>query len=137
MIISRRDYDDVEFPLTLEEKKQWVEALRSGRYQQAKGCLELPLSDGQGNLTGTLGNCCLGVLRRECGLVGQVNASRAFLANYSLFNQKQDPPTAFRYKLPQRAQQELALKNDGGDTFEMIADYIEARIPAIDEFPPE
>ena len=46
----------VEYQLKNKELvKLWVEALRSGKYQQIKGVLRQPLANGYGH-------CCLGVL---------------------------------------------------------------------------
>jgi hypothetical protein len=40
----------------------WVAALRSGDFLQTKNRLKVPLRDNDGNPTGDMGYCCLGVM---------------------------------------------------------------------------
>lgn len=98
-----------------EIKAKWLEALRSGRYKQGVGCLRSDKDE----------YCCLGVL---CDVVApeQWNYEDKLLcythANAAFFpgdNIKQ------KIKLPLMIQEFLSGKNDGGDNFHEIAEYIE------------
>lgn len=106
-----------------EIKKQWVKALRSGRYRQARETLV--------NKSGTA-FCCLGVLAKiqGCSVAAireQQNSSDAITL-----------PTGFNARLPVATRQRLADMNDGmsnstGEkfppkSFKEIADYIEKKI---------
>ncbi len=103
-----------------ELKSKWLEALRSGRYDQGTGSLRVKLPD-----DGIDRYCCLGVL---CDIT-----------NSSLWDKRIGPGRmtfegSFNY-LPQwvrdhagvsdAVQANLSKMNDGGQTFEQIADYIE------------
>lgn len=59
---SQENGDDVEFKMNPKVKTKWVKALKSGKYQQARG--ELCRTD----LDGTKTYCCLGVL---CEVMGR------------------------------------------------------------------
>lgn len=91
-------------------KKQWVEALRSGKYKQGKKCLRSE-SDTY---------CCLGVL---CDIkqkdiwknaISFESMPRANILDWA----KLDVNTAIN----------LAKKNDNGASFEEIADWIETNL---------
>lgn len=98
-----------------EFKKKWIEALRSGEYRQGTHCLR------------SIENkyCCLGV---ACDLFYGTNKwienKEEYL--YEINNQK-----IFSYNLNQyielsdKEMDDLMQLNDGGKTFEEIADYIE------------
>lgn len=95
-----------------ELKQRWVEALRSGRYQQGRGYLR---KDGK--------YCCLGVL---CDVVdstgwdGDTFNERFSLLPYEL---KQ------RLNISNAVEDKLTDMNDSGDyTFNEIADWIEVLV---------
>lgn len=112
--------------MTPELKARWVEALRSGEYKQGKGALK-----GQDHC-GTMRYCCLGVLAEVAGMRGirdhewgddtkfvatyRFGGSSAMLSSDHLASMRLAEPTAVR----------LAQMNDGGDSFDKIADKIEA-----------
>jgi hypothetical protein len=88
-------------------KTKWVKALRSGEYQQCSGFLE---KDG--------GMCCLGVLVHVQG----ENVAGWRQKNLSML------PEEFAAGLPKPEMLELAARNDSGQKFSKIADYIEANL---------
>ena len=102
-----------------ELKAKWVEALRSGEYEQGEGALK------KGN-----SYCCLGVLcsLAEREITGEnridgLSASETYEAiiemigtpNYEQFTQRNDGTAAYK-----------------PHSFTQLADYIEANIPADD-----
>lgn len=96
-----------EQTMTGAQKKTWVKALRSGRYEQGRG--RLVTVD---HTTGKKGYCCLGVAQKVCRLK---STSRGFLRNNSgrpIF-------------LPYDAQSALGGMNDEGVPFEVIAGLID------------
>lgn len=107
-----------------ELKGKWIEALRSGNYRQGTGLLKC---DAEGGLTRY---CCLGVL---CELVDPNKFKRRDLGggryDYGVHGLSSD------VTLPSNVQHEVGLsdeecntlaeKNDGGYTFQDIANYIE------------
>ena len=106
-------------------KAKWVNALRSGEYKQANAYLR------RQRLSGDFGFCCLGVLcdvsgaqwngDGEHGTLDSFDVKRvdeAFLSDWMLK----------RVGLSDEEQKELAKRNDKGESFEMIADYIEANL---------
>jgi hypothetical protein len=97
-----------------ELKAKWVEALRSGKYQQARGKLR------KGEKF-----CCLGVL---CDLVDSSKWSRS-----RWDGELRLPPNPLIVELGITTQfsyysTELSNMNDKGKTFPEIADYIEANL---------
>ncbi|MBR1122147.1 hypothetical protein JQ628_11530 [Bradyrhizobium lablabi] len=107
-----------------ELKAKWVEALRSGRYEQDSG-----------SLISRVGRrssfCCLGVLcdtqGTQWGEIGDAglldgievrDAGRSYLSPFALA----------RFGLDESQQQKLAGMNDAGRSFDEIADYIEANL---------
>lgn len=100
-----------------EIKAKWVEALRSGKYTQARGTLKKEV-EGSG-----VSYCCLGVLCEVAGL--------AYAAWQGI------PPEASLDKvgLPDGEALKLTQMNDGCDevllssmSFPVIADYIEKNL---------
>jgi hypothetical protein len=96
-----------------EIKREWIEALRSGKYKQARGFLRY-----RG------GYCCLGVLMDIQG------------AKDDAFNDGDVPTARFSAGLPISAKLVLAAANDGTEcaengqimrphTFNEIANYLE------------
>jgi hypothetical protein len=100
-------------------KKQWLEALRSGKYQQGKGRLRMKHS-------GVDRFCCLGVLcdlLEPAGWVLHPNNPEVFLSGIH----EGYPQDKVRDKAGiERDQcQTLAAMNDSGKSFEEIAQTIE------------
>lgn len=91
-----------------EIKSLWLAALRSGEYRQGQH----DLLDSDGNA------CCLGVL---CLIQGCSPGRIAGEALSTVFEE-------FNAGLDRSAQQKLAAKNDDGETFLQIADYIEGNL---------
>jgi hypothetical protein len=99
-------------------KAKWVEALRSGEYEQARG----HLNDHKHNTF-----CCLGVLADiqdgiEWRNLGCPYIDEDCVANHGLLL----PPASGG--LISELQQILAEKNDEGCSFAQIADYIEENL---------
>jgi hypothetical protein len=106
-------------------KQKWVDALRSGDYQQ-----------GQCGLRTNSGFCCLGVL---CDLYGKENnvewKPSRYYNNVYMF---QDSPTCLPLSVvewagvendnPEICETSLAELNDAGTTFNEIADLIEEHL---------
>jgi hypothetical protein len=126
--------------MQLDVIRKWVDALRSGNYQQAKGYLKRKRQDG------SVGFCCLGVLGdivspsawskwspdnprfqswngKEEQLpedvwyeyVGDVFKSEPYETDGNIYEDEQEVCT----------QELLATKNDSGYTFDQIANLIE------------
>ena len=90
--------------MTQQECRVWIEALRSGKYEQCRGRLK-------GGNQGLSGYCCLGVAEEVC------NAPRK--SKYGL---------DYRY-LRGEQQSDLIRMNDAERmSFKRIADYIEQKI---------
>jgi hypothetical protein len=116
-----------------ELKQKWVEALRSGKYQQGTGVLRTTDNE----------YCCLGVL---CDLVDR-SAWGVAEETFTCVNGVDVPRVAYDfhskgdsscYSLPYTLEVNLKLTNttplidmnDGGKSFAEIADWIEREIPA-------
>jgi hypothetical protein len=96
-------------------KKQWVVALRSGKYKQGREYLRTKLSDG------SYSYCCLGVL---CDIKDDYiwkNYDYGYIESPG-FN------TLEWEKLEYSTAQKLADMNDNGASFGEIADWIEANL---------
>jgi hypothetical protein len=96
-------------------KRKWVEALRSGEYEQASGFLKV--GDGY---------CCLGVLR---DLINP--RSRAADSEWSVLCARHAALVGlpkFDSDDPESPQKVLIDMNDNGDSFVDIADWIEANL---------
>jgi hypothetical protein len=116
-----------------ELKQEWIEALRSGEYEQDTG----ELCGGSGDTGYT--HCCLGVLAEIAGV-----ARDRLMANDHLGKVGRDdllgPWDSGEEGEPMFShgdesswttyQRRLAAMNDNGYTFRQIADYIEREIPA-------
>lgn len=102
-----------------ELKQKWIDALRSGKYSQAKGRLE----DGGSY-------CCLGVL---CVVAGLKIAKEGDYVDGTALYEGYDPIwNIFGGRPGESPQDRLAPMNDEGKSFSVIADYIEKNIPADD-----
>lgn len=109
-----------------ELRKRWVEALRSGKYVQGKGCLE---EHGK--------NCCLGVLCRvfdgmHPGVISIMNSD--FRPGAIRFDNKDGiAPQPVAYAIGLRklngsfGNTSLTELNDTGKSFSEIADLIESQ----------
>lgn len=107
-----------------EHRKLWVEALRSGKYTQATERLR---KDG--------GMCCLGVACDISGLGAWDDSGDYHIANYAPATTILPPgvrdwlglgDSGSRFYTASGATRQLSAMNDGGATFEVIADLIEA-----------
>lgn len=122
--IDREVKGDMKTPE--EARKHWAEVLRSGRFIQGKGCLELTDEEG-------MKNCCLGVACRlfmEDGGELEVSKSNGVTvfsddAHY-LPSKVRDYYGLASYKGATNSFESLANFNDTGSTFEQIADIIES-----------
>lgn len=105
---------EVRLKISPELKKEWVAALRSGKYAQTRGRLKIKSGELGREETGY---CCLGVLREiSLDLQGAVAEVGGFL-----WADKGGDPVG----VCQKEQSELAHMNDKGIKFAAIADYIE------------
>ena len=106
-------FQDATNPMTKAEAREWVEALRSGKYRQGHGVLKDSVGDNNFEY------CCLGV---ECEVHPEQNKAVSvggFLAS--------DHNTYYRLASP--VQTQLVNLNDATRlSFSEIADYIEAEI---------
>ena len=93
-----------------ELKEKWISALRSGKYEQGKRHLSLDNC-----------YCCLGVLL-EVDQAGGCGKHYGLDEDHDemLFGEELD-----RFGLSDRSANELARLNDGGCSFDEIADWIE------------
>ena len=123
--------------MNAEIKKQWVEALRSGDYEQGREALKLVEDDE------TVKHCCLGVL---CDLYQKANGGDPDWSTESLYDSfgvepdtellpivvsqwaglghSDNPGTRKR----DEEEKPLAGHNDAGETFACIADMIESQL---------
>ena len=91
-------------------KAKWVKALRSGKYKQAK----YVFLEADGNMS------CLGVLADICGI-----PRSAMIVNTSLEARGKLKPLGV---LPIVIRKTLSNKNDDGESFLQIADWIEQNL---------
>lgn len=104
-----------------EIKKAWVEALRSGKYKQGRSVLRSASDE----------FCCLGVLCDVRGVQWRGNqVSGCYYAEDSDgCSSAMWLPNSLKEELGlSEAETELADKNDGGEPFSAIADYIETHL---------
>jgi hypothetical protein len=109
-----------------ELKDRWVAALRGGDYEQGDGSL---CADNSGKLS----YCCLGVL---CDIVNPHNWKHHGCGNSSMYQFENDEES---WDMPTKSFLEsrgiswweaetLSNMNDGGESFSVIATYIEERL---------
>ena len=108
-------------------KQKWIQALKSGEYQQGQQVL---CSDDDRF-------CCLGVLAKVAGADYEPShgSKVPFLDGNPVFDRNKDgSPTGYLrdggFGLSQKQQEALIDLNDGGSAFPRIADYIESNIPS-------
>lgn len=136
-----------------EIKRQWIEALRSGRYDQGEGVLHAVSDEGRDTF------CCLGVLCRiaanESAGIQVRPSSRGFaygsLDGFNEFEIGVLPPVVMKwagvdwndyvvqfpkslFSMHEGPLQEYSLAelNDEGFTFDQMADVIEYFVPVTD-----
>lgn len=127
------------------ERDEWVRALRSGDYPQAKRALRIEVEDGK------WGYCCLGVkcyLDLQAGRHGMESSESHSWTKFSVPDQvftserrwSDTMPTAAilsAWGMAQSTADTLAGMNDGRDgpqrTFLEIADWIEENIEPVDD----
>lgn len=100
--------------------KEWVNSLRSGKFNQTTGTLKSKLPDG------SVGHCCIGVFVQEqlgFGIKTQPvdPNSEGSPVHYNRFDK-------FIERIPSISKYTLISMNDGGNTFDEIADYIEEQL---------
>lgn len=123
----------------VENIRKWVEALRSGRYEQTSGTLAAVDIDGK-----ITGHCCLGVACEVAGIVPRVAHQEARYDGDSvklpqtaqdwLGISEANPELSTdsiakalpRWPVDTSCESSLAGLNDGGATFTEIANLIEA-----------
>lgn len=121
--------------MNADVKARWVNALRSGEYQQTQGSLRRLLPD-EGSPPGF---CCLGVLcdlAEQEGLVTSAPINDGFVLAYGATRFKESAflPTAVMEwaglldDSPATYDTTLVSLNDGGSTFEEIAQVIEEEL---------
>ena len=96
------------------DKIKWLKALRSGKYSQGQDCLK----DGDDY-------CCLGVL---CDVTNTMPED----PGVSFADQTSTGTARPFLGLSRMMQHSLAVRNDGGNTFEEIADHIEKYVKVED-----
>ena len=111
--------DEPKPKLTDEQRKEWIEALRSGKYEQVSGFLKT-----------TDGYCCIGVFAENV-------LKRKFICNDDPGTDPKEDARVFNIedtfmvsKLTDNSintllQNHLIGMNDGGASFEEIADWLE------------
>lgn len=111
-----------------ERQRLWIDALRSGRFKQTKRVLGKKIG-------GETYNCCLGVMcevARENGVQVPVKVDEAGGIRYGELQSSQTSSIPrmvadfFGVRPDIRCLHPLAQMNDGGRTFEEIAQYVEA-----------
>lgn len=114
-----------------EIKAKWLQALRSGEYEQGEGFLKKTGSDGKTK------HCCLGVLC-ELGVIAEVTTQHkdgccernAFLstASGSPYTRFLPDTVATWADIRSETESALARMNDEGKSFAYIANYIEEHL---------
>lgn len=115
-------------------KKDWLRALRSGKFLQATGGLKVKKEDG------TIGYCCLGIAGEVAGCrIPTEEQNNEEGQNYAWLGGKTTSgtvkfPIKGYTKVPKllhgdcEMAEELASMNDNGNTFLEIANYIEREL---------
>lgn len=99
---------------------KWIEALRSGKYKQAKGAMRVKQKDG------SYAYCCLGVLRHE--VLGKKNAALdSGGQKIGVLSSRDVKDCELISYNPYIEQKDLRLSelNDNGKSFKYIANLIE------------
>jgi hypothetical protein len=125
----------VKFRTPEQVFKKWVKELRSGKYEQAQGCLRDADYEFEGDdvrVTKVHGFCCLGVL---CDIAVKDGGPVWDVDNGILVSDDGEPPVAIRNYLGLTAEMVahlIEMNDDHNASFEEIADEIESNImPAL------
>ena len=110
-------------------REKWVEALRSGDYEQTTERLEGPVLDDDGEATSRIGHCCLGVLCRVIEPEGSISQFRAKPGEGYPPQEILNEETLAMVGISLEDQYRLTNLNDDGVSFEEIADLLE-HLPA-------
>ena len=111
-------------------KRKWVRALRSGEYAQADGCL---VDGGMGDAS----YCCLGVLLAEMRPESlDVETAKYSTVEYLVVKASEKMPDkdlvaddlAILWGVDYSTQEKLGDMNDTGNSFPVIADWIEKNL---------
>jgi hypothetical protein len=94
-------------------KAGWLKALREGRYKQGRGCLH-----NADNRT----YCCLGVL---CRVAKLKKVDGEFFYGGETEYSYLPPPFQEKLGMDRNTMKDLARRNDNGESFKEIADFIE------------
>lgn len=109
-----------------ELKTRWVEALRSKKYTQGHHVLKEEQKDG------SLAYCCLGVLCEISGIQNEIvpSSKRFSFSDKDGSTYQAYLPPSFKRQVGLSSDMEtrLGTMNDGGDSFEKIADFIEEKL---------
>ena len=100
-------------------KKEWLKALRSGKYRQADGALCITRNKRNSY-------CCLGVLARVAG--AKFHGRVPYLDGIQIGGGDQEYLTPGFAGLNPRTQETLGSMNDEGHKFSEIADWIEKNL---------
>jgi hypothetical protein len=104
-----------------ELHKNWVAALRSGEYEQARGCLSMNLTDGR------TAYCCLGVLNRiSNGL--PPHEGKEFHSLYEMLAPKDGGAGSNANDASQVVGILVEMNDKQRKTFPEIADWVEANL---------
>ena len=98
-------------------KKQWVEALRSGKFRQGAGALYEDRT-----------YCCLGVLCKVSGMDARSIRKVTDPDEDGTTNSTLGPELLKKFGLTDEEQCHLAEMNDDGKSFKVIADHIDATL---------
>lgn len=115
----------IKFPKKLRSK--WLKALRSNNYMQGDGLLRNPCDESY---------CCLGVLAKEAGIDdSELDNIGDFTGREFKFDLiTKIPKSLVQYNIKKKTRKNtkfcdilISMNDDGDDTFNEIADYIEQK----------
>ena len=111
--------------IPFELKRKWLEALRSGSYEQGRTYLKYTEFSRQRNSW-----CCLGVLCKVAELKQENRGDGVWVFSSELDSTALLLPLGFRSSIGVTSEQELLLSamNDHGTSFLEIADWIEKNL---------
>lgn len=108
--------------MNTEMKTKWVAALRSGDYRQVEGLLRSQAKNGSCSF------CCLGVLADVAGADWESGLLKTGQFISDPDEEVLSDGAEQLFGLNSHEQSTLAEMNDRGDSFDVIADYIEANL---------
>lgn len=103
----------------LSLKERWIEALRSGKYAQGQGALRKVARNEY---------CCLGVLCDLCDPSRWTDTNSVDVYWYDGVSNLPPQKVQHAVGMDQLVTDKLAVMNDGGATFDQIANYIEKNL---------